>query len=245
MTLSDLTSDIRVLWRMLLGQPRVGSHAERLQKFYAPQADRYDAFRARLLHGRQEVIDLLNITEGSHVVELGCGTGSSLDFLGEKVKHVKRFEMIDLCPALIDKARQRAAGHSMVQVIEADAAQWQSTHPVDFILISYALTMIPQWSQVLQNAKNMLSPSGRIGIVDFHLPASANKLGNLIWKRWFRHDGVHLSELHLPLLRTLFDETFVSERRARVPYLPRVHAPYYLFVGKALPQTTQHPISND
>ena len=45
---AELAADARILWRMLCGQPRAGSHAERLQGFYAPQATRYDAFRARV-----------------------------------------------------------------------------------------------------------------------------------------------------------------------------------------------------
>ncbi|NEX21149.1 SAM-dependent methyltransferase, partial [Thiorhodococcus mannitoliphagus] len=48
-----IATDARILMRLLLGQPRRGSHAERLQAFYAPQAADYDRFRERLLHGRE------------------------------------------------------------------------------------------------------------------------------------------------------------------------------------------------
>ena len=97
MAAPDLAADARILWRLLRGQPKTGSHADRLQAFYAPQAERYDAFRARLLHGRQALIDCLDLPPGAHVVELGCGTGSRLGRIGERAGQLARFEMVDLC----------------------------------------------------------------------------------------------------------------------------------------------------
>jgi len=232
MAAPDLAADARILWRLLRGQPKSGSHADRLQAFYAPQAERYDAFRARLLHGRQALIDCLDLPHGAHVVELGCGTGSSLGRIGERAGQLARFEMVDLCPALLAVARQRAADHPNVRVIEADATTWRPEQPVDCVFMSYALTMIPDWSRVIANAQAMLAPGGRIGVVDFHLPAAGSRLGNGLWRRWFAHDGVHLSTEHLPMLRRLFAEQASFERRAPVPYLPGVRAPYYIFVGE-------------
>ncbi|MBS1145393.1 MAG: class SAM-dependent methyltransferase [Proteobacteria bacterium] len=231
MAVAELASDVRILWQMLRGQPKSGSHAERLQAFYAPQADRYDAFRARLLHGREELIQRLDLRPGERVVELGCGTGSSLTRIGGRVAQLAGFDMVDLCPALLAVARQRAAGHPQIRVIEADATTWQPDQPVDCVFMSYALTMIPDWSQVVANAQAMLAPGGRIGIVDFHLPEDGSRLGNALWRQWFAHDGVHLSSQHLPLLRRQFVERFSTESRAAVPYLPGLRAPYYLFVG--------------
>jgi S-adenosylmethionine-diacylgycerolhomoserine-N-methlytransferase len=92
--------------------------------------------------------------------------------------------------------------------------------------------MIPDWSRVIVNAQAMLAPGGRIGVVDFHLPAAGSRLGNGLWRRWFAHDGVHLSTEHLPMLRRLFAEQASLERRAPVPYLPGLRAPYYIFVGE-------------
>lgn len=232
MPAADFAADARVLWRLLRGQPTAGNHAERLQAFYAPQADRYDAFRARLLHGRQALIDRLNLQPGARVVELGCGTGSSVMRIGARAGEFAHFDMVDLCPALLEVARQRVARFQNIRVIEADATTWQPDQPVDCVFLSYALTMIPDWRQVIANVDAMLVPGGRIGVVDFYLPPSGNRLGNALWRKWFGHDGVHLSEEHLPMLKRLFAEQSCLEARAPVPYLPGLQAPYYLFVGK-------------
>jgi S-adenosylmethionine-diacylgycerolhomoserine-N-methlytransferase len=232
MSAPDIAADARVLWRMARGQARQGDHAKRLQDFYAPQAERYDAFRERLLHGRVELIDRLEICEGMRVVELGCGTGSSLERMGRHAARCAGIQLVDLCPALLEIARQRAAGRDNVEVIEADATNWRPSAPVDRVFLSYALTMIPDWASTIVNALAMLKPGGRLGVVDFHLPASGGTLANGFWRRWFAHDGVHLSAGHLPTLRGHLPDAWTEERRANLPYLPGLQAPYYLFVGR-------------
>jgi S-adenosylmethionine-diacylgycerolhomoserine-N-methlytransferase len=234
MAAPDLAADARILWRLLRGQPKTGSHADRLQAFYAPQAERYDAFRARLLHGRQALIDCLDLPPGAHVVELGCGTGSSLGRIGERAGQLARFEMVDLCPALARRwhASGRPTGPERPKSSKPTPRPGVPLQPVDCVFMSYALTMIPDWSRVIVNAQAMLAPGGRIGVVDFHLPAAGSRLGNGLWRRWFAHDGVHLSTEHLPMLRRLFAEQASLERRAPVPYLPGLRAPYYIFVGE-------------
>ncbi|MFA5082552.1 MAG: class I SAM-dependent methyltransferase, partial [Hydrogenophilaceae bacterium] len=142
MSPADLAADARVLWRMLRGQPRRGSHAERLEGFYTPQADRYDSFRARLLHGRADLIEALDIPAGARVVELGAGTGSNLAALDRAcpLASLASVQLVDLCPPLLAVARRRAAGLGNVEVIEADAAAWRPARPVDRVYLSYALT---------------------------------------------------------------------------------------------------------
>lgn len=229
MSPAEFAADARVLWRLLRGQPRGGSHAERLAGFYAPQAARYDAFRARLLQGRGELIEALAIPAGARVVELGCGTGANLAWLYPEF--LASLHLVDLCPPLLEQARRRARGLANVEVVEADASVWRPPLPVDRVFLSYSLTMMPDWRAALANAWTMLAPGGRLGVVDFHLPANGGRLGNAFWRRWFAHDGVHLSAVHLSALRSLFMEAEIRERRAAVPYLPGLRVPYYLFVG--------------
>lgn len=233
-----LVEDGRVLLRLLRGQPDAASHADRLEGFYAPQAEHYDRFRDRLLHGRRELMECLSPSPGQSVVELGGGTGRNAEFLGDRLASLARYEIVDLCPSLLAQARQRCARWpGIVSAVQADATTyrpaWAGKYGVDCVVFSYSLTMIPDWRRAMNNAIRMLRPGGLIGVVDFHVPARRNsRLARRFWQRWFAHDGVHLSEDHLPELLRRTEPAMCEERFAPVPYLPGLRAPYYLYVGR-------------
>lgn len=232
--------DAGVLLQLLRGQPRRGSHAERLQAFYAPQAQRYDAFRERLLQGRRELIENLPALPGTTLVELGCGTGRNLEFLGERLAAFRRVYAVDLCPALLEVARRRLGTHAHVEAVEADATTFCPPEPVDAVYFSYSLTMIPEWERALANALAMLRPGGVLGCVDFYVSPAAPGPGlrrhgafaRRFWPAWFAHDGVRLSPDHLPALLAQTRRQHLTEALAPVPYLPGLRVPYYVYVGR-------------
>ncbi|ESQ15898.1 MAG TPA: class I SAM-dependent methyltransferase [Chromatiaceae bacterium] len=233
-------SDASILLRLLRGQPRRGSHAQRLQAFYAPQAAAYDSFRERLLHGRRELIAMLDPVAGERIVELGAGTGRNLLFFGDRLAALEQATLVDLCPALLERARERTAKMPNVDVIEDDASRWRPSQPVDCVYLSYALTMIPDWRAAIDNAIAMLRPGGRLGVVDFYVSAARPEAGLVrhgpltrwFWPRWFGHDGVHPNPEHLALLRARLPDHRLIETRAPVPYLPGLRMPCYRFVGR-------------
>jgi S-adenosylmethionine-diacylgycerolhomoserine-N-methlytransferase len=233
-----LLADARILLAMARGAAHGGSHAQRLQRFYAPQAQAYDAFRERLLHGREQLIESLPVPPDGRVVELGAGTGRNLEFFGRRLAQLRQVDAVDLCPALLQIARRRAARMPNVRVVEADATRYRPEQPVDAVYFSYSLTMIPDWRAALDNALAMLVPGGALGVVDFYLPAlggegrlSRRARANRFWRSWFAHDGVHLSEEHLPWLRERLEPRVCLERTGPVPYLPWLKVPHYVFVG--------------
>jgi S-adenosylmethionine-diacylgycerolhomoserine-N-methlytransferase len=210
-------AEARVLFALARGTPRAGSHAEQLQLFYAPQAQTYDAFRERLLHGRRELVDLLPAAARDRIVELGAGTGRNLEFFGPRLEQLDQVDAVDLCPALLDVARHRWAHVPKVRVVEADA-----------------------WRSAVDNALAILRPGGTLGVVDFYLPAahggegrlSRHARANRFWRAWFAHDGVRLSEEHLPYLRSHLAVDACLERAGAVPYLPWLRVPHYILVGR-------------
>lgn len=239
--LEALRNDFDVLRSLLRGMPRDVPLKQRLQSFYAPQAGQYDAFRERLLQGRRELISGLKLPANARVVELGGGTGRNLDFFTpQQWSRIARFELVDLCPALIERAQERRSGDDRLRIHEADATTWKPSGPVDCVYFSYALTMIPDWRAALANAMDMLKPGGQIAVVDFYVsqaqPAAGlarhGALTRWFWPRWFGHDGVMPSAEHLPLLRELAPQHELVESRAAVPYLPLLRVPYYRFVGR-------------
>ena len=236
----ELIADSRVLWQMLRGQSRSGTAAERLQAFYAPQASRYDAFRARLLHGRDELIERLAIPRNGVVVELGGGTGSNIDRFGRRMQTLSRYTLVDLCPALLEQARSRAQVHQNVELVEGDVTRYQPAEPVDCVFLSYSLTMIDDWRAALANAISMLKPGGTLGVVDFYVSSARPRSEYVrhagwerwLWRRWFAHDGVRLSPEHLEALADAVPDHVRLERQGALPYIPALKVPYYLFIGR-------------
>lgn len=227
----SLVADARILLKLLRGMPSSGETATRLEGFYAGQAEAYDAFRERLLQGRRELIQMLQLPEQAHVVELGGGTGRNTDFFGNQLHRLKQYEVVDLCPSLLAVARERCQHKSNVKVVEADACTYQPQSSVDGVVFSYSLTMIPDWQAALNNAEKMLKSGGKIAVVDFTLSDKQNMVISAFWRKWFSHDGVHLNPEQRKCLQRTFPQGEYIEKFAKVPYLPLVRMPYYLFIA--------------
>ena len=235
-----MKGDMGILLQMLRGRSRSGSHQQQLEEFYHTQAGNYDAFRSRLLHGRRELIEHMEIQPGLCVAELGAGTGQNLQYLEYPLQAFPDIYLVDLCPSLLKVARQRYRENHNIHVIEADVTSFQPEQQLDRVYFSYALTMIPGWKAAIDSAINMLKPGGLIGVVDFYVSGAGpdNMLvqhGNLarrFWQTWFAHDGVNLNPEHLQYLRTITDTVSLEQSCGKIPYLPFLKAPYYSFVGQ-------------
>jgi S-adenosylmethionine-diacylgycerolhomoserine-N-methlytransferase len=239
----SLLTELRTLYHLTCTRARGHSHAERLESFYRGQADGYDAFRRRLLHGREEMMAGLDIRPGERLLDLGGGTGANLEFLGDRLALLESAHVVDLCPSLLEAARRRAARHGWANVhtVLADVTTYQPEHaPVDLVTFSYSLTMVPNWFQALERAHALLRPGGMIGVVDFYVarkwPAEGTRrqwgLTRWFWRTWFGMDNVFLSPDHLPWLQAHFETVRLEERRGRVPYLLGLKAPHYIFLGR-------------
>lgn len=238
----SLATDLRILYALALAPVHGHTHAERLESFYSRQADRYDPFRDRLLHGRRELMDRLPRPDGGTWVDMGGGTGRNLEFLGDDIHRLGRAVVIDLCPSLLRVARQRAARLDWrhVSLVQADATvPLIAPGTVDVVTFSYSLTMIPDWFAAIERAWDMLRVGGTIGIVDFHVSRKHGGPGHPaqgwaarhFWPAWFDRDNVRLSPDHLPYVQRRFETQVLTTARAPVPYLPGARIPYYVFTG--------------
>lgn len=239
----SLLSDAKVLYHLVLSPVRGNSHQERLESFYSGQAEAYDDFRRRLLHGREDLCNLLPLPEGGVWMDMGGGTGSNLEAVGDRIKNLSRVYVVDLATSLLGVAKRRAEarGWDHVRTVEADATTFLPEEgTVDLITFSYSLTMIPDWFLALEHAQRLLKPGGHIGVVDFYVsrkyPAEGRKrhaMGTRIfWPSWFMNDNVYLSSEHLPFLESRFETTHLEERMAKVPYIPGIKVPVYVYLGR-------------
>src|SRR5262249_3779829 len=143
----SLASDLKTLFHMTLMPIRGKNHRDRLESFYAAQARSYDSFRAHLLRGRQELYESLPVPEGGVWLEMGGGTGPTLESLGDRLRQLGRVHVVDLSTSLLGIARERIAAHGWnnVEVHEQDVTTFQPEQAADVVTFSYSLTMIPDW----------------------------------------------------------------------------------------------------
>lgn len=239
----SLLADLKILYHFTMKPIRGRDHAARLESFYSGQAEAYDDFRRRLLQGRQELWDALEVPAGGVWVDMGGGTGANLEYFGDRIGQLRKVYVVDLARSLLNVAQRRIEqrGWTNAETVEADATRYQPLEaPVDVVTFSYSLTMIPDWFAALENACAMLRPGGQIGVVDFYVsrkyPAEGLRrhswFNRSFWPVWFSGDNVYPCKDHLPYLQQHFETLRLEERRAKVPYMPLVRTPYYLFVGR-------------
>lgn len=250
-------SDLRVLYNLALAPFRkaADTHKGRLESFYAPQAGDYDAFRKRLLQGREEMVASAASHHGTGGiwVDMGGGTGANLEMMGdEAIMSFAKVYVVDLCGPLLDVARKRCEerGWHNVQIVEEDATTWvpeEGYGQVDLLTFSYSLTMIPDWFAALEHASALLAEGGHIGVVDFYVArkhpedgmASHSWLQRTFWPTWFALDDIRMTSDHLPFLKRRFEQRELYEGLSQVPYiglfLPKV--PYFRFIGQLRPDT--------
>lgn len=239
----SLRADIRILWQLLLSPVRGDTHAERLESFYGRQAADYDSFRARMLHGRNELMSWINFPAAAVWVDMGAGTGHNFAVVSDRLDSNGNVHLVDLSKSLLEVARHRVrqADRADVQFHHADATLFELPNAsVDVVTFCYSLTMIPDWFEAISVAERILKPGGTIAVADFYVSRKYALQGSrqhpwlsrTFWSLWFAADNVFLSGDHLAMLRRRFDCQRCEESLGSVPYLPLLRAPYYLFLGR-------------
>ncbi len=234
--------DLKILYHLTMKPIRGKDHAARMENFYAGQAEDYDDFRKRLLQGREALWKRLSVPEDGVWVDLGGGTGSNLSLFGDTISRLKKVYVVDLSGSLLQVAQRRAQenGWDNVETVEADATTFRPTEGLaDVVTCSYSLTMIPDWFAAMENAHAMLRPGGQIGVVDFYVSRKYPPdhwrrhrwFTRTFWPTWFAMDNVFPSPDHVPFLHRHFAAEVFDEQRAKVPYIPLIRTPYYVFVG--------------
>ena len=148
--------------------------ALRMDRMYRHQRYIYDATRKFYLLGRDRMIRDLNPAADDRVLELGCGTGRNLILAARRFPRAA-FYGIDISEEMLAVAKtniERAGLSSRIHLAKADATQFDAvwllgTGAFERVFISYSISMIPRWREVLRNATELLSARGELHVVDF------------------------------------------------------------------------------
>ncbi|QWG11146.1 methyltransferase domain-containing protein [Bradyrhizobium sediminis] len=163
----------------------------RMNRMYRRQRHIYDGTRRYYLLGRDRLIADLRPNAGANVLEIGCGTGRNLVHAARLYPQA-RFFGIDVSTEMLTSAISAISRRDLtrqIRVAHGDATAFDpqplfGVTAFDHVMISYSLSMIPDWRGVLAAAASCLRPGGSLHIVDFgnqeRLPAVTRPL----LRRW-------------------------------------------------------------
>lgn len=171
--------------------PRMDGAAGLMDAMYRHQRHIYDASRKFYLLGRDRLIAGLAPPPGGTILEIGCGTGRNLIKIAQAYPGRPCFGL-DISAEMLATARQsvrRAAMSDRIMLAQADATGFDpqalfGQAGFDRIVISYALSMIPPWRGVVEEALRRLSPGGELHIVDFGDQAGLMAPFRAVLNRW-------------------------------------------------------------
>lgn len=150
---------------------------------------------------RKKAVRALRLQPGETVVEIGCGTGLNFRLLRNEVGDTGRVIGVDMTAAMLAKARERVEAEEWhnVELVRSDAASFTFPDGLDGVLSTFALTLVPEYDDVIVRGARSLRRGGRWVVADLKLPAGG-------WQK-------ALLPLLLPLFRPFGVTLDLAERR--------------------------------
>lgn len=182
------------------------SHAQRMDRMYRTQRHFYDLTRKYYLFGRDTLIRGLDVPAGSSVLEIGCGTGRNLALIGRRFPQARLFGLDISAEMLVSaEAKLGRPGRTKTVLRVADATDFQPSEfgetGFDRIVISYALSMIPDWEKAIDAAIAALNPGGSLHIADFGQQERLPRLFQRLLQAWLKRFHVTPREAMVTVLK--------------------------------------------
>ncbi len=136
------------------------------RKIYDVQSGFYDATFGRLVKRRiARAIEHMNISNTDAVLDLGIGTGASLNFYPS---HARIFG-VDLSEGMLKLCRKKIVerGLDRAVVFQADAMRLPfADDTFDHVFISHVISVVSDPAKLVQEAQRVSKPGSRIVIVN-------------------------------------------------------------------------------
>lgn len=147
---------------------------------------------------RQRFVSTLDVSPGHRVLELGCGTGQVTSLLLAAGAEVVA---IDPLPAMLEGARRRAPGATL---IEADLFDVEIPGHFDRVVLSFVLHNfdVNARREALRLSGRALASGGQVGILDWAVPSGP--VWASAWRRFLTRlepssDDVEVADVDLEL----------------------------------------------
>jgi phosphatidylethanolamine/phosphatidyl-N-methylethanolamine N-methyltransferase len=138
----------------------------------------YDAVFGRVFYPRiAKVVRSLAIEPGARVLEIGVGTGLSLDAYPARSQVVG----IDLAPDMLERAQERIDRHGWrhISLEQGDALALRfPDDSFDYVMAFHVVSVVPDAKRLMAEAQRVCRPGGRITIIN-HFRSENRKVARL------------------------------------------------------------------
>ena len=154
-------------------------------KAYRKYAENYDlAVKFYRLLGlqigkyRKRTIDLLELSKGDTVMELGCGTGLNFPLVLDKIGNEGKIIGVDITDKMLDQSRKRVQENDWknVELVQSDIAKYKFPGNMDGIFSTGAIQYSTQYDKVIKNGYDALKKGKNLVIMDFKMSQGGKNL---------------------------------------------------------------------
>lgn len=148
-------------------------------KWYDRISKKYDIYTSSFYRKkRRELVDALEIEEGSRILIIACGTGQSFELLEERTGEKGEIVAVDYSGGMLEQAKRRIKknGWKNIKLIQEDARKIDADYlrgenievDFDFVIGELAFSVIPEWKKVMKTSISLLNDNGKIGLLDWY-----------------------------------------------------------------------------
>jgi SAM-dependent methyltransferase len=137
---------------------------QRAVENYRVLAANYDATCTRVEALRIEVINMLKLQAGETVLDIACGTGSTLPLLAAAVGSTGRVVGVELSVEMAAQAAKRVANLPQACVVQTSMVNYSPSYKADAVLLCYAQDVL-QCAKTVDRMIATSKPGARIALV--------------------------------------------------------------------------------
>ena len=182
-----------------------------------------------MLHGKLPMLYSIDYKSNDDILIVAGGTGDILEYIKTYVNKCNSITVIDICDHMIDYAKERVKKNKWdnVTCICLNALDINTLFKYDTVIISYSLTMIPEWKDVIDISIDCLKSNGQLVVADFTFTETQYRLTKMLFNFIFSFSYINVNPEHISYLQDKLKTQYLRRDYGSFPNLPGIYCPYY------------------